>query len=371
MKNNLDDLIIYGEEICDIYSENLRRKSSQGFFDATGRAPSVAHEWLSDVKIFSKREVKDHPLFDSLESVLFHEKNNINDVRKILVILKSLNKDEYFIKEDLVLQKKYSLEKMLGMDIAKCEKLLEGTDDIHEFKRVYQLITARYDGIISDFGNGLYSYFSDGHFYDSEIGIESLRYNIKLLVERMRVYRMTAFDNNVQSSNENKPIIFISHKSNDSEYGEVIRNLLIQIGLKNSDIVFTSNPSNKIPFGIDIFEYLKQKIHSETFVLYLLSDAYFSSSACLNEMGAAWVIQADSNSLYTPDFNHDNPGYLGSCAEKSKMGATLNGDRHCRNNLIELVKKIKDIFNLELSHEDITNFADEACEKFIKIKKGD
>lgn len=178
---------------------------------------------------------------------------------------------------------------------------------------------------------------------------------------------MIDFDNIVQERNESKPIVFISHKSSNLGYGEIIKNLLIPIGLKNSDIVFTFNHSIKISFGTDIFEYLKKNIHLETFLLYLLFDTYLSSSVCLNEMEAAGVIQVDSNSLYTPDFNHDNPKYLGSCVVKSKMGATLNGDRHCKNNLIELVKKIQYIFYLELSDEGITSLADESCEKFIKM----
>lgn len=35
----------------------------------------------------------------------------------------------------------------MSMDIIKCEEPLRSGDDIIEFKRVYQLITARYDGL--------------------------------------------------------------------------------------------------------------------------------------------------------------------------------------------------------------------------------
>lgn len=93
-------------------------------------------------------------------------------------------------------------------------------------------------------------------------------------------------------SQEQQPIVFISHKSSDSKYGEVLRNLLLQNGVKNEQIIFTSNSSKKIPCGLDIFNYLKTKIHSKTFVLYLLSNDYFESPGCLNEMRAAgWFRQ--------------------------------------------------------------------------------
>ena len=58
-----------------------------------------------------------------------------------------MKKDECFFEEKVVLEKTYSLEEVMSMDIIKCEEPLRSGDDIIEFKRVYQLITARYDGL--------------------------------------------------------------------------------------------------------------------------------------------------------------------------------------------------------------------------------
>ncbi len=41
----------------------------------------------------------------------------------------------------------------------------------------------------------------------------------------------------------------------------------------------------------NIFKWLKGRISEKPFVIYLLSPEYFSSVACLNEMGAAWVVE--------------------------------------------------------------------------------
>lgn len=85
--------------------------------------------------------------------------------------------------------------------------------------------------------------------------------------------------------------IFISHSSKDKEYGEVLVKLLLGIGIKGSQILFTSNPDYGIPTGENIFEYLKNQIHNDAHMLYLLSDHYYDNVVCMNEMGAAWVMQ--------------------------------------------------------------------------------
>lgn len=46
-------------------------------------------------------------------------------------------------------------------------------------------------------------------------------------------------------------------------------------------------PSIKLPNGEDIFDYLNKALNDEIYVLFFLSDNYYSSTVCLNEMGAA------------------------------------------------------------------------------------
>ncbi|MCI5838891.1 MAG: nucleotide-binding protein, partial [Christensenellaceae bacterium] len=50
-------------------------------------------------------------------------------------------------------------------------------------------ITSRYDSIISGFGNGLYNYYADQHFYDPEICGDSLLHNLRVLHEKMVAYQ--------------------------------------------------------------------------------------------------------------------------------------------------------------------------------------
>lgn len=173
-------------------------------------------------------------------------------------------------------------------------------------------------------------------------------------------------DENIEKT-KNNPIFFISHRSIDATFGNVVRQLLLNIGIKNNQIIFTSNPMNKIPLNENIFEYLRKRIDQNTYIIYLISDDYFDSAACLNEMGAAWVMQSDNTQLFLPNFNFHNTVYLDSCIPKSEMGISLNGDSHCKQGLISMVQKITEIANLDIDTKELFSFVDLSCEDLKKI----
>lgn len=97
--------------------------------------------------------------------------------------------------------------------------------------------------------------------------------------------------------------IFISHASKDNKLGDLIVQLLLDIGVANNDITYTSKIGYGIPKGQNIFQWLKGKLTQKPFVIYLLSENYYSSIPCLNEMGAAWVIENDHIAVITPGFD--------------------------------------------------------------------
>lgn len=142
-------------------------------------------------------------------------------------------------------------------------------------------------------------------------------------------------------------IIFVSHKSDDKKYGDALRDFIVGLGVNDSQLIYTSHPLNKIPLDANIYDYLRQHINSQIFMIILWSDKYLESPACLNEMGAAWVTQADYTNIYTPDFSFGNPKYHECAVDTRKMGAVLNGDEHCKANMIELRQKIQAMFDLE------------------------
>ncbi len=161
------------------------------------------------------------------------------------------------------------------------------------------------------------------------------------------------------SLNARNPLIFISHKSDDKKYGDALRNFIIGLGVHDNQLIYTSHPLHKIPMDANIYEYLRQHINSKIFMIILWSDKYLESPACLNEMGAAWVTQADYTNIYVPGFSFGNPKYHECAVDTRKMGAVLNGDQHCKASMIELKNKIQSFFGLENDEQKSSFLIDE------------
>lgn len=99
------------------------------------------------------------------------------------------------------------------------------------------------------------------------------------------------------------PKIFISHSSKDIAYVEAIVNLLEDIGLNETQIFCSSVAGYGIPLDNDIFDYLRQQFENhELHVILLLSENYYNSVPCMNEMGAAWVLQSQYTTILLPGF---------------------------------------------------------------------
>ena len=174
--------------------------------------------------------------------------------------------------------------------------------------------------------------------------------------------------NNEQVIKEPKdePIIFLSHKSDDKKYADALEQFITGLGVNKNQLIYTSHPLHKIPMDSNIYDYLRTRINSNVFMIFLWSDKYLESPACMNEMGAAWVVQSDYTNFYVPTFSFDNPKYRECAVDTRKMGVILNGDEHCKASMIEFKNKIQNIFHLE-NDEQIVQFL---LDKFVKEIKG-
>lgn len=152
--------------------------------------------------------------------------------------------------------------------------------------------------------------------------------------------------------------IFISHSSGDREYGQALVDLLRSMGLKREQIVFTSNSNYGIPLDNNIFDYLKSQIGNKVYMLYLFSDSYYTSVACLNEMGAAWMVQNNYTTIFAPDFNFQNPKFYEGVIDPRKMGFVIDDKKR----VVEFKNKIVAKFNLQIDEFDWN----EAFDKYIK-----
>lgn len=149
---------------------------------------------------------------------------------------------------------------------------------------------------------------------------------------------------------------FISHSSKNACYGEEIVQLLINLGVPSDKIIFTSKSGFGIPKGENIFDWLKNQIEEKPFVIYLLSDEYYSSVACLNEMGAAWIVENKHITLFTPKFNMDDPKFKNGAIDPRKMGVFIDD----QNDILEFAELILNNENQHIKPvilaNNVTNF---------------
>ncbi|MGN0245846.1 MAG: hypothetical protein ACI4DK_07765 [Lachnospiraceae bacterium] len=59
-------------------------------------------------------------------------------------------------------------------------------------------------------------------------------------------------------------------------------------------------------------------------MIFLLSDNYFNSVACLNEMGASWLAQKDHTIIGVPEFDFNMHKFNECCLDSKEMGLLMN-----------------------------------------------
>lgn len=132
--------------------------------------------------------------------------------------------------------------------------------------------------------------------------------------------------------------IFISHSSKNKLLGEKLVDLLRSIGIKDSEIIFTSNTAYGIPVGQNIFNWLKSQITEKPFVIYLLSEEYYQSVACLNEMGAAWIIENKHAAIFSPNFSLSSKEFQRGALDPREIGFYINDEERILS-FIELLRE--------------------------------
>ena len=104
---------------------------------------------------------------------------------------------------------------------------------------------------------------------------------------------------------DHKRKIFISHAEKDKKIIKSFVTLFLKFGLTKKHIFCSSVEGYNIPIGSgDIYDYLlKEYTGNELLVLMFLSENYYSSVACLNEMGAAWIRKDIYQTILMPGFD--------------------------------------------------------------------
>lgn len=153
--------------------------------------------------------------------------------------------------------------------------------------------------------------------------------------------------------------IFISHSHHDEEYVKELVNLLTMLHVPN--IICSSYPGYHIPNDQDIYEYLKCQLSGNTRIVFVLSENYYESVACLNEMGACWVLNKSYTTVLTPNFEFKN---IKGAINPNQISFKLNDlDR-----LYEFLENRNDEFNLGRSlGPPVVKMCEQAIERISQV----
>ena len=147
--------------------------------------------------------------------------------------------------------------------------------------------------------------------------------------------------------NQKSKKVFISHSSRDEAFVRKIVELLEDIGLTEDQVVCSSIPGYGIPRGEDIYEWLaKQFREFDLHVLFVLSDNYYSSVACQNEMGATWVLKTKYDTILLPGFEYRD---IKGAVNPNQISMKLDGNEDVlMQHLNELKDKLVSEFDLTM-----------------------
>ncbi|MBE7727983.1 MAG: toll/interleukin-1 receptor domain-containing protein [Enterocloster citroniae] len=146
---------------------------------------------------------------------------------------------------------------------------------------------------------------------------------------------------------QKSPKIFISHSSQDKEYVTCLVDFLEDIGLRQEQLFCSSVPGYDIPLGEDIYDYLKNQFQKhDLHVILVLSNNYYQSVACMNEMGAAWVLQNKYTVILLPGFEFKE---IQGAINPRQIGLKLDSDL---TEVKEKLGQLKEVLSQEfgLSH---------------------
>ena len=133
---------------------------------------------------------------------------------------------------------------------------------------------------------------------------------------------------NVDTPEEKQHKVFISHSHNDLEYIAVIVSFLESIGLGGDRIICSSVPPYCIPLDKRVNDWLINEIqHCNLHMIFALSKNYYESTACLNEMGAAWAMKHYWTGILLPEFEFSD---IRGCIDSTQISIKLD-DKNKRN----------------------------------------
>lgn len=168
-----------------------------------------------------------------------------------------------------------------------------------------------------------------------------------LLVIKRNIYKYYPNKKDEERKSNMASKIFISHASADKKYIEALVELLADIGMTNDNLFCSSVPDYSIPLNQDIYDYLATLFREyKLYIIFALSDNYYQSPACMNEMGAAWVLKNEYTSILLPSFEYKE---IKGAVNPNKIGMKLDDDDELlKKRLGELKNIISENFGISV-----------------------
>ena len=114
--------------------------------------------------------------------------------------------------------------------------------------------------------------------------------------------------------------------------------LLEGIGISSDSLVCSSVPGYGIPLENDIYDWLRDRfVKDDLRVLFALSQNYYGSPACLNEMGAAWITKPQVTLLLLPGFDFKD---IKGCVNSREIGISMDSSDDELKNQLNVFKEI-------------------------------
>lgn len=216
---------------------NLEFHSAEGGFPFSYVEGPLFESWMNEINILNERHLKDHPLYHSIHTTFFHHKTRPSAYEDMMGHLRALSSDtEYFgvapeEEPQMAVIGRKTIEQLLAEDIERCQAFLSDPTDERLGQQIYIEITARYDSIIKNFGDGLYQYIPDFGFYDPEITGETLTINLSRLANKMISYQAVTYPPQIQPPPASPEVrttskrVFIVHGHDNEAIQEMARTL--------------------------------------------------------------------------------------------------------------------------------------------------
>lgn len=199
----------------------------------------------------------------------------------------------------------------------------------------------------------IYSHEYEKHiwdkFYSSDI-IDDYKKEITRLVNHMQSdiersdlmkCQVSSIDDDEEKGNQKKkhPLVFISHRGTQTPFVTALVELLEKCGFKSDNLFCSSVPGFNIGLDEDIIETLRKKfVDFDLYVVYVFSTDFFESAYCLNEMGAAWVLQVENSIIVTSDMDES---VIDGVVNKTKTRVSFkDSELQLKNRMSELRDKL-------------------------------